>query len=51
MTPRRKPTVKDRRIALYGGVVAICLGSFLLYDAYEGRGRPRPFAARLLPGP
>jgi hypothetical protein len=51
VSARRKPMVKDRRVALWGGVAAIFLGSFLLYDAYECRGRPRPFAARLLPGP
>jgi hypothetical protein len=27
----------------------LCVGSFLLYDAYEGRGRNRPFVTRFLP--
>jgi hypothetical protein len=45
-----KPVVKDRRIALWGGVAAIVLGSALLYDAYENRDRKRPFVAKLLPG-
>jgi hypothetical protein len=27
----------------------LCAGSFLLYDAYEGRGRTRPFVTRFLP--
>lgn len=44
------PLVKNRRHALWGGVAALCLGSYLIYDAYEGRGRQRPFAARFLPG-
>lgn len=45
----RKPVVPDRRLALWGGVVMLCVGSFLVYDAYEGRGRERPFMTRFLP--
>lgn len=33
------------------GVSAVCLGSWLLYQAYEGSGRKRPFPLRLLPSP
>lgn len=33
------------------GVSAICLGSWLLYEAFEGSGRKRPFWARFIPGP
>lgn len=47
---RRGPIVPDRQAALLGGVAAICLGSYLLYDAFEARGRQRPFWARFLPG-
>jgi hypothetical protein len=47
---KKKPVVKDRRVALYGGIAAIILGSALLYDAYENRGKSRPFATKLLPG-
>jgi hypothetical protein len=43
--------VKDRRLAQYGGYAAVVLGSWLLWQAYEARGRGRPFAAKLLPGP
>lgn len=44
------PVVKDRSLALWAGIGAICLGSWLLYDAYDARGRTRPFAIRFLPG-
>lgn len=40
----------DRRTALVAGAAFIALGSWLLYDAYEGRGRARPWALRWLPG-
>ena len=40
----------DRQLALYGGIAAITLGSWLLYQAYEARGVQRPFAIRFLPG-
>lgn len=46
----RKPVVRDRDAALWGGVLAIVVGSYLLYDAFEARGRPRPFVTKLLPG-
>lgn len=45
-----KPVVPDRRAALLGGITLITLGAWLLYDAYEARGRSRPFAMRFLPG-
>lgn len=40
----------DRRTALVAGIACVALGSWLLYDAYEHRGRTRPWALRLLPG-
>lgn len=46
-----KRLVKDRQLALYGGYAAITLGSLLLWDAYEGRGKNRPFLTKFLPGP
>lgn len=42
--------VKDRRAALLGGYGGIIVGSLLLWDAYEGRGKARPFLTKLLPG-
>lgn len=44
------PVIPDRRAAQLGGVVFLSLGAWMLYDAYEARGRTRPFLTRLLPG-
>lgn len=44
-----RPVIADRRLALWGGILMLCIGSYLVYDAYEGRGRARPFATRFLP--
>lgn len=52
MTRRRRPAMlADRRAELAAGVLLFIASSWLVYDAYEGRGRRRPFAARLLPMP
>jgi hypothetical protein len=40
----------NRQQTVAAGVAAICLGSWLLYEAYEGSGHKRPFWARFLPG-
>lgn len=32
------------------GAAAVILGAWLLHQAYEGSGKPRPFALRFLPG-
>jgi len=45
-----KPVIPDRRTAQLAGVTFVCVGAFLLYDAYEARGRSRPFLMKLLPG-
>lgn len=42
--------VRDRRLAQWGGVVALVAGSWLLWQAYEARGRQRPYALKWLPG-
>lgn len=44
-----RPKVADRRVAQWGGIACYVLGTLLIYDAYEGRGRKRPFAAKFLP--
>ena len=44
------PVIRDARRAKLLGVLAICAGSFLLYDAYDARGQSRPFLTKLLPG-
>lgn len=45
-----RPMIRDARTAKLLGVACIVAGSFLLYDAYEARGRSKPWAAKLLPG-
>lgn len=42
--------VKDRQLALWGGVAAVVVGSLLLHDAFEHRGKTKPWIYRLLPG-
>lgn len=44
------PVIKDRRAALLFGVLGVAGGSWLLWQAYEARGRTRPLAIRVLPG-
>lgn len=50
MSTKNSPLVADRHLALWGGIASLCLGSYLIYDAYEGRGRSRPWITRFLPG-
>lgn len=51
MTGRgRGPVIRDRRTALVIGYGGILVGAWALWDAYECRGKPRPFAAKFLPG-
>lgn len=45
----RRPWVRDRGLAQWGGYLALTVGAVLLWDAYENRGRQRPFAAKFLP--
>jgi len=45
----RRHLIADRHTELLVGVALFALGSYLLWEAWEGRGRPRPFAARFLP--
>lgn len=47
---RRSPYIKNRNHALLLGYVGIVAGAMALYDAYENRGKRRPFATKLLPG-
>lgn len=46
----RKPWVRDAQTAATSGCILIVSGALLLWDAYEGRGRKRPFVAKFLPG-
>lgn len=45
-----KPTIPDHRTAVLAGVLFIGVGSWCLFDAYERRGRSKPFWTKLLPG-
>lgn len=44
------PLIRDQRTAKVAGVLLLCAGAYCLYDAYEARGRSRPFVTRFLPG-
>ena len=46
----RKAWVKNPKTALWAGIGFYLAGSILLYDAFERRGRDRPFGLRFLPG-
>lgn len=52
MSPRKSsgPKIADQRTALVLGAASLCLGAFLIYDAYDARGARRPFALHFLPG-
>lgn len=50
MTRPHGPVIPSRRAALVIGYGGILLGALALWDAYELRGRRRPFLAKLLPG-
>lgn len=41
--------ISDRRNELAVGIALFVVSSYLIWDAYEGRGRSRPFLARFLP--
>jgi hypothetical protein len=43
--------IRNRRAALLLGYGGIVLGSVALYDAYERRGKDRPYAVKFLPTP
>ena len=40
----------DPTTATWLGVACYVLGSYLLFDAYDKRGRNKPWAFKLLPG-
>jgi hypothetical protein len=45
----RPKLLRDRSVELGLGVALFAVSAWLIYDAYEGRGRQRPFIARILP--
>jgi hypothetical protein len=46
----RGPLIPSRRAALLLGYGGILLGAVALWDAYERRGKRRPFLTKFLPG-
>jgi hypothetical protein len=46
---RRPAVLRDRHSELVIGAVLWIAGAWCFWDAYEGRGKQRPFVARLLP--
>jgi hypothetical protein len=32
------------------GIVLVCAGAYLLHDAYDARGRSKPFLMKFVPG-
>lgn len=47
---RRRPFIASRQVALVLGYGGILVGSYALWEAYELRGKTRPFATKFLPG-
>lgn len=45
-----RPYIRDQQTALLIGYAGILIGALALWDAYEGRGKARPFLTKLLPG-
>lgn len=43
-----KPLVRDRQVALYGGLALTLAGALLLRDAWEHRGVDRPWVMRII---
>jgi hypothetical protein len=42
--------VKDQAQAKWLGLAMVGLGSYLIYEAYDKRGRTKPFWTRFVPG-
>lgn len=41
--------LRDSGVEVTLGILALLVSMWLINDAYEGRGKKRPFVARLLP--
>jgi hypothetical protein len=44
----RRPFIADRRSAMLLGMVAYGVAAIVFWDAFEGRGRHRPFWTRFV---
>lgn len=49
MSRRNGPRIANRNLEISVGIGLFIAASWLIYDAYEGRGRTRPFIAKFLP--
>jgi uncharacterized membrane protein HdeD (DUF308 family) len=47
---RRKPIFQSSQTSLILGIGASIAGVWLIYDAFDGRGKDRPFWVSLFPG-
>ena len=45
---KRKHVIANSTHCAALGLILMAAGAYLLYDAYEGRGRERPFGLRFL---
>jgi hypothetical protein len=50
VSARRGPVIRSRRTSLLIGYGGIIVGALALWDAYELRGKRRPFLTKFLPG-
>lgn len=46
---KRQVWIRDRRVALWLAYGGLLIGAIAMYDAYENRGRQRPFLEKMLP--
>jgi hypothetical protein len=46
---RKSPWIRNRNTALWIGYGGLLIGALAMYDAYENRGRQRPFLAKFMP--
>lgn len=46
----RPPRIQDRRTEIMVAAGCLAMGSWLMWDAYDARGKRRPWALSLLPG-
>lgn len=47
----KRPRIRNRRAAMVLGYGGVIVGSWALWEAYERRGKTRPFWAKFVPSP
>lgn len=45
----KRALIRNRNTALLVGYLGLFIGAVAMWDAYENRGRQRPFASKFLP--